>query len=301
MKTALLALLAAATAFAQAGQPTCAVVSSSAAKMQFDAASVKHADPELTRITGRISGGPGTRDSGRITAARISLANLIFQAYDLMADQLTGPDWMRDADNYGFAITATMPATTTKEEYCGMLRNLLVSRFRLAFHREQQSRPAWELILATGGPKFKKYESDSAGDPAPTAAPGVSLDERGYGVLSPSAPTGLIIGFSPKGMVHLTFRNDMKKLAAELGNYINISDGIPNGSPMPRVADQSGLTGIYDFHLEFARPDATPPDDAGTDVFAALQQQLGLKLQKVKDVTVDVLIVDHADQTPTAN
>src|SRR5580700_2653265 len=107
MKTALLALLAAATAFAQAGQPTCAVVSSSAAKMQFDAASVKHADPELTRITGRISGGPGTRDSGRITAARISLANLIFQAYDLMADQLTGPDWMRDADNYGFAITAT--------------------------------------------------------------------------------------------------------------------------------------------------------------------------------------------------
>ena len=93
------------------------------------------------------------------------------------------------------------------------------------------------------------------------------------------------------------------------------------GSPQPRVVDRTGLTGIYEFTLEFAGtmplapgivPSAPPADDAGMpiandpgeglpNIFTAVEKQLGLKLVKVKDVPVDVLIVDSADKVPTEN
>lgn len=92
------------------------------------------------------------------------------------------------------------------------------------------------------------------------------------------------------------------------------------GSPQPRVVDRTGLTGIYEFTLEFAgtmaMPGAMPPTPAGGDtgppaasdpgdgtpnIFTAVEKQLGLKLQKVRNVSVDVLIVDKADRVPTEN
>jgi uncharacterized protein (TIGR03435 family) len=128
MKILLLTFLAAAAVCAQPGQSTCAMVSPAAAKLQFDAASVKPAGPYTSGYFGGVSGGPGTNDPGRIITPRVALATLLTMAYDLWPDQVSGPAWMKDAINNGFAITATMPATTTKEEYCGMLRNLLTER-----------------------------------------------------------------------------------------------------------------------------------------------------------------------------
>lgn len=62
-----------------------------------------------------------------------------------------------------FAVSATMPATTTKEQYCGMLRNLLAERFCLTFHYETRARPGYELTLSQGGPKFKQYVPGQSG------------------------------------------------------------------------------------------------------------------------------------------
>jgi uncharacterized protein (TIGR03435 family) len=50
-----------------------------------------------------------------------------------------------------------------------------------------------------------------------------------------------------------------------------------------------------------AAPALSDPVDAGPNIFIAFQQQLGLKLTKVADVPVDVMIVDHVDQMPTEN
>ena len=84
-------------------------------------------------------------------------------------------------------------------------------------------------------------------------------------------------------------------------------------SAQPRVVDRTGLTGAYEFTLEFAGamvvPGAAPPSpqDAAADpvdlpnIFVAVQKQLGLKLVKVNNVPVDMLIVDNADKIPTAN
>ena len=83
---------------------------------------------------------------------------------------------------------------------------------------------------------------------------------------------------------------------------------------MPRVVDKTGLAGIYDIRFEYAgvpfpiagpdgalAPAASDPVDAGPNIFNAVQKQLGLKLTKVPDLQVDVMIIDHIDRTPTEN
>jgi len=78
------------------------------------------------------------------------------------------------------------------------------------------------------------------------------------------------------------------------------------------VVDQTGLGATrYDFILKWTpdgsqrppgAPEATAPapsDDAPPDIFAAFQQQLGLKLQATK-APVDVLVIDHVEK-PSAN
>ena len=66
------------------------------------------------------------------------------------------------------------------------------------------------------------------------------------------------------------------------------------------VRDVTGLTGKYDFHVEWI-PDAGPCPDApesatdGPSLLAAMQQQLGLKLESTKG-PVEIIVIDHAEK-----
>jgi len=71
------------------------------------------------------------------------------------------------------------------------------------------------------------------------------------------------------------------------------------------VVDATGLKGRYDLHLDMAQyapVDGSQPGpmDAIGIMITALQEQLGLKIESRKDL-VDVLVVDHAEKTPTEN
>src|SRR5450432_1081407 len=106
--------------------------------LTFDAASVKPAAPPVADGRGRImmmgpSGGPGTKDPGRIRYPFMSLKNLLMNAYDVKSFQIVGPAWL---DTERFDITAVMPPETTKEQFRVMLQNLLSERFKLTVHRE---------------------------------------------------------------------------------------------------------------------------------------------------------------------
>jgi uncharacterized protein (TIGR03435 family) len=115
----------------------------------------------------------------------------------------------------------------------------------------------------------------------------------------------------------------LTKSAAETPYSRKIGDGrlICSGCPLTNfrtwltnllgrtVVDLTGLTGKYDFQLEFT-PDQRPtiqPDgtvaaaqlSGGPSIFTALQEQLGLKLESRKH-PVDMLILDHADH-PSEN
>jgi len=83
-------------------------------------------------------------------------------------------------------------------------------------------------------------------------------------------------------------------------------DTMDLSAPKARVTDKTGLTGKYSYTLEFACEGcrgpgaAEPPADLAT-IFVAIEKQLGLKLEKTKDIPLDVIVVDHVDKTPTGN
>jgi uncharacterized protein (TIGR03435 family) len=172
--------------------------------------------------------------------------------------------------------------------------------------------------VAPGGPKIKEWK------PVPDAAPGKpGVDANGFPRLAPGGGPGVAFTMNTSGRpapIRMNFRGPMSTFCRSLGTDINESNGAPMGAPQPRVVDRTALTGIYEFTLEFAGtmlipgmvPPAPPAEDTGMpvasdsgeglpNIFTAVEKQLGLKLVKVKDVPVDVLIVDNADKVPTEN
>jgi uncharacterized protein (TIGR03435 family) len=96
--------------------------------------------------------------------------------------------------------------------------------------------------------------------------------------------------------------------ALSIDDFIKMSLSRSVGRP---VIDKTGLTGRFDYHLEFA-PDETMPgfredgasgatasDPAGLSIFTALQQQLGLKLEPAKGYG-EFLVIDRVEK-PSEN
>jgi uncharacterized protein (TIGR03435 family) len=70
------------------------------------------------------------------------------------------------------------------------------------------------------------------------------------------------------------------------------------------VIDKTGLTGRYDFTVDLSSylADAKPgqqPDMTGI-MISALREQLGLNLDSRKE-SVEVLVIDHAEKSPSGN
>jgi len=66
------------------------------------------------------------------------------------------------------------------------------------------------------------------------------------------------------------------------------------------VVNTTGITGVYDIDLKWTPDAATAGDDPGPSVFAAIQEQLGLRLETKKAAT-EVLVIDRAQKIPIAN
>jgi uncharacterized protein (TIGR03435 family) len=288
------------------GQPTAPAFSqqtSSGSEPQFEAASIKPVAPvslDGPYIKGIIRGGPGTSDPTRITYSRVGVRGLLTLAYGLRRDQVIGPDWL---DSERFEIIATIRPGATKEEVNAMVRNLVTERFHIALHHETRDMMVYELTVGKSGPKGLKA---SVEDPSPIQLSPEPLqrDKNGLPQVAPGRPWMLL---TMQGMaVHVTAR--VKTLAA-------FADFLTNSVQLRfPVVDKTGLMGAYDFVLDFV-PEAPPsPLDVpggpgitglpsqggGPDIFAALQEQLGLRLEQKKG-PVEVLVVDHADRTPAAN
>ena len=81
------------------------------------------------------------------------------------------------------------------------------------------------------------------------------------------------------------------------------------------VIDETGLLGLYDFNVDFTPAEdqipkgpsgedmpirRPPPGQEAPDVFAAVQEQLGLKLESKKGPVL-VLVINHAEKIPIGN
>lgn len=274
----------------------------------FEVASIKPAPPPDPGAGMRVSsrGGPGSNDPGMWTCENMSLSNIVSNAFDLHANQLNAPSWM---DQQRFNITAKIPAGATREQFRQMLQNLLVERFGLKFHREKKEVAGYEVVLGKNGPKFKENVPAPPPDPAaegggvrarPAAPTGPNLGPDGYPVLRPGGGNSMTImrDRARAQWIGVTMENFATNIAYQVGKP---------------VVDGTGLPGKYDLYLFWiprsmsagapagageAVPVASEP--AGPDLFTALQEQLGLKLDP-KKVTIDVLVVDHAEKAPTDN
>jgi uncharacterized protein (TIGR03435 family) len=247
-----------------------------------------------------LRGGPGTADPGRISYSNITLESLLIAAYGADCkiqedcDQIVGPAWLRSSR---YDIDAKMPADTTAEQFRTMLQNLLAERFHMTVHHETRDLPGYALTLAKGGSKLaaspvaEAGTGDLAGPLAKFGAPGE------YGKL---LRPGFLV-FPYKGTrstaLHAVGRErsvaDITKLLSELMNA--------------HVVDKTGLTGAYDFTIDWVPDGVTmiqeadgPAIEPPHGIPAAIEDQLGLKLTSTK-VALDIVIVDGADRVPAVN
>jgi uncharacterized protein (TIGR03435 family) len=283
----------------------------------FEVASVKLApplSPDKPIMVG-MRGGPGTNDPGRATYNSLSLKQLLQNAYGLKPYQISGPAWL-ETERYD--VVAKVPEGATKEQFAVMLQNLLVERFGLKFHREMKELPLYELAVAKNGSKLKPAAPAPSG--APDAAPPVGpppIGKDGFPQLPPGRPN-MIMMARPGQMRMAATMQPMDRIADMLGNQLGTA-----------VVDKTGLTGKYDFTLEFALdpgkgllpglpPPPPPPPGGGGDggppravgfatdpsdapsLINAVQEQLGLRLEKKKG-PLELMVVDRAEKTPTEN
>jgi uncharacterized protein (TIGR03435 family) len=277
----------------------------------FDAASVKLVSPPgFGMKIPPPSGGPGTKDPGRIHYSFMPLARLITIAYDVKSYQKSEPAWLLTAKER-FDITATMPPGTTNEQFHLMLQNLLAERFKLKIHRETRELPIYSLVVARNGPKMKESAVAAApkdgGEPAQLPPPPVQskMGPDGFPVLHPRAPG------SPIATIMMTDRRGSRARMVAQGNTVqDLADRLTGLTKRP-VIDATALKAKYDFTLIFkpggmngpvgpTAAAATPDADALPDIFSALQAQLGLKLE-TKKAPIKMIVIDHIEKTPTEN
>jgi uncharacterized protein (TIGR03435 family) len=261
------------------------------AQVSFEVASVK---PSAARgfspnLMG-MRGGPGTADPGQIAYAGVILKNILLNAYEVDSYQVSGPGWL---DQERYDILAKVPSGTTKEQFNAMLRNLLAERFNLTSHHETRELAVYELLVGKNGLKMKEADLNISSEPVPK----IGVDKSGCPELPPGHST-MVGRVTDRGSMCLTAR--MKSIG-ELAAFLA---GPPLRNP---VVDRTGLTGKYDFTLEYSQERKSSPGadplgtvvDAGPNIVDAVQQ-LGLKLES-KKAPIDVLVIDHIDKVPTEN
>ena len=196
---------------------------------------------------------------GNLHMQDVSLKTCLKWAYGVQDSQIIGPESL-EFEHYDIVAKAEGPATDTQMKL--MMQALLADRFKLSFHRDKKELKAFALMVAKSGSKLH----EAAGD-------------------GPSSRENSANGTVAKSIT-------MKEWADFLSG--------PLRTP---VVDRTGLPGKYDFVLDFTaylpqdmssmRPDAT------SVLMAALQGELGLKLEPQKEM-VEVLVVDHVEK-PSAN
>lgn len=275
------------------------------AALSFEVASVKPAAP-LNRQ--RILSGEqhlGRKlDKARVEYSSVSVGELIATAYDIKSYQLAGPDWLQGGGAPRFNIQAKMPDGATEAQIPQMLQALLSDRFGLKFHKESRERNIYDLTVAKSGPKLKPSESPASAD-TEEVSQGMQLSgnvEDGKGLTVKGGPFSsgdmrVTLDMSGQGL-HLDMVSlSMSRLAELLSRVVDRP-----------VMNATGLKGDYQVGLDLpmsaamsmaglgGRPEAS---DSASALFESLGK-LGLKLESRKG-TVEILVVDHLERTPTEN
>jgi uncharacterized protein (TIGR03435 family) len=196
-----------------------------------------------------------------------TLKDFIEYAWVLHPHQIEGgPAWL-DKDTYNMLGMLPTPRPKT-DQMRRMTQTVVEKRFGLKFHVTKKEMPVYTLVLAKGGSKMKTRKPDEAA----------------------TAPSSLGLPFAP----HIPAKNvSMPRLAALL-----------QGTVLDRpVIDQTGLTGTYDFDLQWQANESQFGGRGGKgtwhgsakdpDLFTAIEAQLGLRLEQ-QTMPVEIIVIDAA-------
>jgi uncharacterized protein (TIGR03435 family) len=197
------------------------------------------------------------------------LKECIKTAFDVRDYSLDEPGWI---DSVALDIVAKPPAGMLGR-FNEMLQTLLVERFRIVFHWESRVMNGYAVVQAKGGMK----------------SPNVKNPEGGGGKGSFGSSDGLIWGNA------VTTAQFADMLAHELNHP---------------VQDRTGDARVFDFRLTWtpegtqrittAASEPVTVADPGPSLPGALQEQLGLKLEKSR-LAVNVLVIDQINRVPIEN
>lgn len=203
---------------------------------------------------------------GKITLLNQTLRECVRIAYDVKIAQVAGgPKWI-EAQRFDIEATAARPADD--REMMAMLRALLQERFRLTLHRDSKMFPGYALVVARHGLKIREVEP----------GPGHIDTRRG-------------------------------SLTGEAASMANLSQALSEVMSAP-VIDMTEAAGVFTFRLQWSadlvrpgsltadepdNPTALPDSPTGPSLFAAVEEQLGLKLER-RRIPLEVLVIDRAER-----
>ncbi len=232
-------------------------------------------------------------ENGGWQAENVSLGMLVRLAFQLQDNQIVGgPKWLFE-DRFDVKGAGTAPSRDGP--LFDKLKSMLADRFKLVTHVETREQSMYALVLARRDGNPGEKMTPSTADCTPGGPNG-----RGRGQAAPPAPgerprCGFMIG---PGRI-MVGGQTMSSLATTLSRFVG---GI--------VVDRTNLAGTYDIELTYAPdpaisptgrdlpPQPGPAPVANSDapsLFAALQEQLGLKLEPSRG-PVDVLVIDSAEK-----
>ena len=223
----------------------------------------------------------------QFTATNSTLRELIAAANNVNGTfrVVGGPPWV-DTDR--FDVQARPSAPVRPGVGMAMMRTLLADRFSLRTRLARQGRPIFALMT-----------TDSSGRTGPRLHPASSAACLERGMLPGEVPAGELpsCGLSA-GPGRMSGRSVGLYLLAEyLSPRIN-----------RLVTDRTGLSGTFDFDLEWEMNDATraalprlspdgtpPPEFDGAPLLTALREQLGLRLEATTG-PVAVIVIDAVER-----
>ena len=228
----------------------------------FEVATIKPSKPDATERGTRVQ-------AGNFTVINLTLMDLVTGMYDAHKNQVIGlPAWA-SSDRYDITGKPAGEGQPNAEQWKIMLRKLLADRFHFAFHKEQRELPVYTLSTAKAGAK-------------------ISINQE-------KTETNGVIFRGPGSVLLNNLTMD------------EFSKMLQNNAVDRPVVNQTGLSGKYTFSLvwtpETALAAAPNPNalasadraDVPPDVFTAVQQQLGLKLDAAR-VRIDTLVVDKVEK-----
>lgn len=233
------------------------------AQTKFEAASIRATPPDA-REPLDIRFEPG----GRITVTNETLGVLVRYAYGVKRWQIVAaPAWF-DTDR--FDISAKAAGDPGRDEMLKMFQALLEERFTLKLNRETKEGSVYLLTVVKNGSKLRQAKELKEGERADVFT------------LRTGSPQQPATSYIRRGR-----RATMAMLASALEDQ----------AQRP-VLDRTGLTGDFDFEVQFAADDSHL--DEFPTLFTALQDQLGLRLESARG-PVETLVIEHAERVPTEN